>query len=221
MTFSFVIPNYNRYDLVHQCLYDIYQHCMPVHEVIIVNDGCTQSESFTGLEWWKTTQMLPVKVLNLDINVGFLKASNAGMKKATGDIICLLSNDVRVRGDIVQRIEHILKNTPISLVGGRLLDYDTGWNNFDGEIFPYIEGWLLAMTKFGWENILYFDEDFSPNDFEDVDLSTKMLRIVEGKLLALPEDITFHMGAQSIGFNPEREALTIKNKEKFRAKWVK
>ena len=84
MKTSIVIPNYNRFDLVHQTLYDIYQHCVPVEEVIVVNDGCTQPESFTGLEWWSQGVMLPVRALNLEENVGFLKASNAGMRDAKG-----------------------------------------------------------------------------------------------------------------------------------------
>lgn len=219
MKFSFVIPNYNRYDLVHQTLFDIYKTCVPVHEVIVVNDGCTEVESFTGIEWWKSTHMLPVRMLNLEENVGFLRASNAGLKKATGEIICLLSNDVRVQGDIVTRIEHSLRNCDC-LVGGRLLDWDTGWNTFDRKIFPYVEGWLLATTSAIWSDVDYFDEQFAPHDMEDVDLSTKVIAW-GGKLDALPEDITHHLGAQSIGYNPEREALTKRNKEKFRQKWMK
>jgi len=30
-----------------------------------------------------------------------------------------------------------------------------------------------------------------------------------------------HLGGQTIGFNPEREAITIRNKEIFRKKYVK
>jgi hypothetical protein len=29
-----------------------------------------------------------------------------------------------------------------------------------------------------------------------------------------------HIGAQSIGYNPEREKITIRNKELFRKKWI-
>ena len=147
--------------------------------------------------------MLPVRALNLEENVGFLKASNVGMKDATGDIIILLSNDVRVKGDIAQRIEHILRSQD-ALVGGRYLSFDTGWNTFGGITFPYIEGWLLASTKTLWEEAGYFDERFSPNDMEDVDISTTFVRNGH-TLVALPEDITQHLGAHNIGYNPKRE----------------
>jgi len=217
--FSFVIPNYNRYDLCHQLMFDIYKTCSPVHEVIIVNDGCTQPESFSGLEWWQNTKMLPVHELRLDENVGFLKASNAGMKITTGDIVCLISNDVRVKGDIVQRVEHIVKDTPNVLIGGRMLSFNTGWNEFDGVIFPYIEGWLLIAHKNVWESVGYLDERFAPSDMEDIDISTTVMQ-KGGILVPLPDDMTFHMGAQSIGYTPEREEMTKRNKEKFRKKWI-
>ena len=217
-TFSFVVLNYNRYDLVHQVLFDIYKTCSPVEEVLVVNNGCTELESFSGLDWWRNSGMLPIRELRLEENVGFLRASNAGIQESTGDVICLISNDVRVRGDIVQRIHHVVKDNPKAMVGGRLLDWRTGWNNFKNTMCPYLEGWLLAATKDTWENIRYFDERFSPNDMEDVDISTTVLN-EGGILVPLPEDITHHIGAQSLGYNPEREILTKINREKFREKW--
>lgn len=213
---SIVIPNFNRWDLCHSLLFDLYQKCASIDEVIVVNDGCTQVESFTGLQWWRESQMLPVRELRLEENVGFLLASNAGMQEATGDIIILISNDVKVMGDIVLRIRHFLHDHPKALVGGRLLGFDTGWNNFDGHIFPYLEGWLLAACSDVWKSVGYFDEQFAPHDYEDIDLSVKV-----GRLLALPEDLTIHHGAQTIGYNPQREEQTQKNREKFRKKWIK
>ena len=216
---SIVIPNYNRWDLTHILLFGLYQRCASIDEIIVVNDGCTQEESFSGLDWWKSTELLPVRELRLKKNVGFLKASNAGMKQATGDIIILISNDVIVRGDIVLRIRHILEDKK-AFVGGRLLDWNTGWNEFDGRIFPYLEGWLLAASTLSWEELDYFDGRYAPHDYEDVDISTNA--ISKGyQLVALPEDLTFHQSASTIGYNPEREELTKQNREKFREKWLK
>lgn len=218
MKFSFVIPNYNRYDLVHTLLLDIYQKCSPVHEVIIVNDGCTQEESFTGLDWWINNEMLPVREIRIEENVGFLLASNEGLKDTDGDIVCLISNDVRIRNDIVRWSEYQLRNYYKSLVGGRVLEFDTGWNTFNGKIFPYVEGWLLTTWKNNWEELGYFDEMYVPNDYEDLDLSTTAKSLGYG-LISIPEDMTFHHGAQSIPYGEKRNALTERNREKFRKKW--
>lgn len=216
---SIVIPNYNRWDLCHTLLFDLYKHCAFIDEIIVVNDGCTQAESFAGLQWWRETQILPVRELRIEENVGFLLASNMGMKDATGDIIVLISNDVRVMGDIVVRIRHIIKNTSEVLIGGRVLNWDTGWNTFDGELYEYVEGWLLAAHKDGWKKLNYFDERYAPNDFEDIDISTNA--ISSGyKLVSLPEDLTFHLPGQTLQYTPKREVVTKINREKFREKWI-
>lgn len=219
MKVSIVIPTYNHYGLLHQCLFDIYSKCAPVDEVIIVNDCSTEQDVYDGIKWWKSSGMLPLRHVRLSENVMFLRASNIGLQKATGDAVILLSNDVRINRDIVFPIVEILSTNEKTVVGGRLLDFDTGWNQFNGTVFPYLEGWLLAATKGGWEDLEYFDERFAPSDMEDVDLSTKA-RTQEYTLAAIPSDLTTHLGGQSIGFNPEREKITIANKEKFRQKWM-
>lgn len=220
-TFSFVIPTYNHYNLLHQTLFDIYQKCSTVDEVIIVDDASTDQDYYDGLKWWKSRDMFPVlRHLHIKDNVGFLKASNAGLRAATGDVVCLLSNDVRIHKDIVKGIfDALLRDAGGVLVGGRLIDWDSGWNTFDNKVFQYLEGWLLATTKNAWDELFYFDEQFAPSDMEDVDLSTKALALGY-ELVELPSDMTHHIGGQSIGFNPEREKITLANKEKFRLKWM-
>ncbi len=220
-TFSFVVPTYNRYDLLHTLLYDIYQKCTPVLEVIIVDDCSTEMSYRDGLNWWKTNGMLPIRHVRMEKNVNFLKASNAGLQRAKGEIVCLISNDVRIHADIVSHIDVMVSSTGKDLlVGGRYLDWNTGWNTFDGVTFPYLEGWLLATTKSGWERLGYFDERYAPSDMEDVDISTQALS--QGFILSsLADSWTTHIGAQSISYGSAREAITIRNKEKFREKWIK
>lgn len=214
---SFVITNYNGWSMVHQLLFDIFKTChLPsIHEVIVVNNGCTEPESFSGLEWWVSTGILPVREVRLEKNIGFLRAANAGMREAKGDVVCLVSNDVRIHDDVVS----FITKSGRTLFGGRLLDYDTGWNSFDGRVFPYLEGWLLATDKSVWEELGYFDERFAPNDMEDVDLSTSAL--ASGCILfPIPDGYATHIGAQTLKYTPEREEITKKNREKFREKWV-
>lgn len=221
---SIVILNYNRWDLVHQLLMDIYQKCtLPLlEEVLVVNNGCTQDESFTGLNWWINRKLLPIRELRLEENLHFIGGFNAGLKAAKGDILVALSNDVRIYKDLTSIIVAGLSIENKMLIGGRMIDWNTGWNTFDGRIFPYLEGWLLATTKDDWKDLDYFDIRYSPNDMEDVDLSTTAFS--KGYALAqiTPDAGTViqHLGAQTYTYSPEREAITIQNKEKFRQKWI-
>jgi GT2 family glycosyltransferase len=222
MKFSIVIPCYEHSELTNQILMDIYQNCPTVDEVIIVDDASPSKAVQYGYEFWIGRNVFPLKIIRLPENVGFLKASNTGLRASTGDVIALISSDVRIKKDLKKITEEILLARPNALLGGRILDFDTGWNTFDGKIYPYVEGWALIATKLAWEDFGYFDEQFAPHDFEDVDLSTTA--ISKGHQLSgfFPwhGEVLEHMVAQTIGYTDERRAITEAHREIFRNKWV-
>lgn len=217
MSTSIVIPAYGRWDLLHTLLYDLYKNCSLIEEVIVVDNGNVgvNSDVLDGLAWWKNTNMLPLEVINLETNVGFLQASNLGMKSALEDNIILISTDVRVHKDIV---EFMKLSQPQYIVGGRLLDWDTGWNAIGDKVFPYLEGWILGASKETWRTLDYFDPLFAPNDMEDVDFSAKAV-FWDYQLSTFPEGYVTHIGAQTLGYGTKRENITKVNKEKFGVKW--
>ena len=218
---SVVIPTYNHWNLTHQLLFDLYQTCRnSLDEVLVVNDASTDDTVYQGLKWWKEQKMLPLKELRLNENCGFLRTANKGMAKASGDILVLLSNDVRVMDDFCGQIKELIEKDKKVLIGNRLIAFDSGWNTFNGKTYPYLEGWILACTKDAWKELDGFDDQYAPNDFEDVDLSTRAASLGYS-LVSLDNSRVTHIGAQSIGYNPEREAITKRNREKFKEKWVK
>lgn len=212
MKFSFVIPAYNNYKLLHALLWDIWKNCTPPHEVIVTDDG-NDEETLDGLKWWNSSGLLPIKHFRHN-GVGFLMNSNYGLQKASGNLVALVSTDVRIYKDIVGY--WVNRET---LMGGRLIDWDSGWNTFNNKTYPYVEGWLLCMYQENWEQLNYFDERFAPNDMEDVDLSTSAIE--HGiSLKTYPEGYVSHIGAQTIGYNENREKVTLENKKKFYEKWA-
>lgn len=219
MSTSIVIPVYGRWDLCHQLLFDIYKNCSLVEEVIIVNNGndSKNPDVLKGLSWWKSTNMLPIEVIDLAENIGFLRASNLGLQHAVEDNVFLISTDVRIHKDFVDYVNKFV-NIENALLGDRLLDWDTGWNTVKGVTYPYLEGYFLGASRSTWKELGYFDDLFAPNDMEDVDLSATARRL-GFELVKLPEGYISHLGAQTIGYGEEREAITRKNKEKFEKKW--
>src|SRR5574342_490809 len=97
MKVSFVIPIWNNFHLINQLLVDIKDNCTP-DEIIVVDDCSTDQATRDGLVWWSFNYN--VKVLRPVENLGFLKASNYGLKQATGDVLCLISSDVRMYKDL-------------------------------------------------------------------------------------------------------------------------
>lgn len=216
MNVSFVIPFYNHWELTHQLLWDIHTRSRDVDDVVVVNDASTEAH---GLAWWQDSKLLPIRVVSMTQNEGFLRAANRGMRAALGDAIVLISNDVRVHGPLSHAARITLDLFPKTLFGCKLYQQSTGWNEFDGKVFPYVEGWLLGATRDAWNDFGYFDERYSPNDFEDVDLSTTACS--KGYVLAkLADGIAEHLVAQSMPYGPERQKITEANREKFRQKWL-
>jgi GT2 family glycosyltransferase len=150
--------------------------------------------------------------------MGFLFAARTGLSVVKGDIKILISNDVEITGNIVTLVEEQIKKSPLSLVGNELIDFDSGWNTFNGKVFPYLVGYFLAASKEIWDDIS-FDSRFAPNDFEDVDLSTQAYALGY-PVIALNSPFIKHMGAGTLGYNPEREKLTRRNQKKFFDKWT-
>ena len=216
MTTSIVIPAYGRFDLLHVLLYDLYKNCSMIEEVIVVNDLPSDKDTRNGMVWWKASGMLPIEVIETDENLGFLKASNLGMKSAVEDNIILISTDVRVHKDIVQ---YVGLSQSQYIMGGRLLDWNTGWNAIGERVFPYLEGWILGASRETWKTLDYFDEQYAPNDMEDVDLSAKAV-YWDYQLSTFPEGYVYHVGSQSIPYGDARETITKKNKERFGIKWT-
>lgn len=215
MTTSVVIPVYGQWHLLHQLLNDLYHNCSLIEEILIINDKPDDQDTRNGLAWWKKTNMLPLEIIDTPENLGFLRASNLGLKSAVEDNVILISTDVRVHKDIV---EFMKLSQPQYVVGGKLLDFNTGWNTIGDKIYPYLEGWLLGATKETWTTLGYFDEQYAPNDYEDLDFSTKAI-FWDYHLSTFPEGYVSHLGSQSIPYGDAREAITKENRKKFISKW--
>lgn len=219
MKVSFVIPIWNNFHLINQLMVDIKDNCTP-DEIIVVDDCSTDKATLDGIMWW--AENYNVKVLRPIENLGFLKASNYGIKKATGDIICLISSDVRVYKDLAKIAKGMAQIPEKILLGGKVYNDTTGWNQFGDRIFPYVEGWLLIAKKEHWEELGYFDERFAPFDFEDVQLST--VAISKGfRLAQITPDagtVVEHIGAQTIKYGEARQKVTEEHRKIFESIWI-
>jgi GT2 family glycosyltransferase len=231
MNVHIVVPSYNHWELTHELIWNLYRkERMEISSLLIVDNGSTDKEVADGLKWWtrdiNMPYQFPINVLRIEENCGFLLASNRGLQDAVGilsnpgDIIILLSNDVQIHSKFIWQIRDILESKSRVVVGGKLYTSDTGWNTFGAITFPYLEGWLLATRACDWYELGYFDPIFAPQDYEDIDFSVTAFN-AGYDLVPLNNVGLVHKGAATYGYNPEREANTIKNKEKFRQKWIK
>ena len=205
---SIVIPHFDKTELTNQLVLSLRKYCGRKIDILVIDDG--SKEEYRNKD---------CTIGRVNDNMGFLYASRTGLSIVRGDIKILINNDVEITGNFIPLVEKQIKSSPLSLVGNELIDWDSGWNTFNGKVFPYLAGYFLAASKEIWDDIS-FDSRFAPNDFEDVDLSTQAYSL-SYPVVALNSPFIKHMGAGTLGYSPEREKLTRRNQEKFFKKWVK
>jgi GT2 family glycosyltransferase len=224
MKVSLVLPYLDKWHLVHKRLMEYYR-LLPKMEIILVDDCSQEAESITGPRWWKEHGPLDIVHIRNEENLGFGGANNVGAEHATGDILILTQNDVVVSGNFIPHVKETLRQHPKILVGGRVVYWEAGWNEFvvGGKriVLPYAEGWLLAMWREAWDDLGGFDPLYGKMDYEDVDLSAMALS--KGyNLVGLNSPHLKHIFGQTTTAQEGvdgRRAITEINRKKFYRKW--
>jgi O-antigen biosynthesis protein len=220
-TISIIIPYFNLFELVHRRLWEIANFDnLTTLEIILAND-CS-SEDFTSEEffWTRKNGVFSSKQISKIINeknLGFGQNCNTAVEVSTGQIICIVNSDVKILKDFTDELER--KAEEDVLIGGRMIDFNTGWNKFEDYIFPYLEGWFLACTRNTWEKLGGFDPRYGKFDYEDIDLSTTARQKKFG-LVSMEQGNFIHASGGTIPkFYPDREEHTKKNGIIFWDKW--
>lgn len=223
-----IMPFYNKWDLCHARLFEFYR-LLPQEnvEIILIDDASSDKEEiFGGVSWWqKDTSHHKIRYYRNDTNLGFGGSMNVGAKIAIhygAKILIFHSNDVKVSGDFVTPLVHIINTDPKVFIGNELIDYPAGWNEFEinGEkiIVPWMNGWFIACTSEIWKMLGGFDPLYGKYTYEDIDLSTRAA-MMGLKLIDMKSPFLRHLGAQTVGYSAERMEITIANKEKYLQKW--
>ena len=220
MKVSIILLFYNHWDMTHQRMMELYKHLPDYCEICLLNNASTE-DCDSGVAWWqKTVAKHTIRYRKVEKNLGFGGVMNEGAKIAKGDILVFLSNDVVISGDFVVDLVTKIEDDNKAFVGGRIVDWRAGWNEFGNVIVPYCEGWLLACTREAWDEIGGFDPRYGEADYEDIDISMTA-QSLGYNLIALNSQFTKHIGAQTIGYTSDRMEKTKHNREIFEAKWLK
>ena len=124
---SIIIVNLNTKDLTVGCIRSIEKEAGDLPFEVLLTDNGSNDGSVGALKkiieekYWKNKFTL---ILN-DINTGYAKANNQGIRKAKGKFILLLNNDTVVHKDALQNLLTFVRKTPdAGVVGSRLLNID-------------------------------------------------------------------------------------------------
>jgi GT2 family glycosyltransferase len=119
-TVSIIIPTRDRIDLLSVCIESIrMRSTYPTIEIIVVDNGSTEVQT---AEYLAVIKSEGVKVIHSDEPFNFSRLNNVGAKEATGDILCLMNNDIEITvPDWLDEMVSYACRSEIGCVGARLL----------------------------------------------------------------------------------------------------
>lgn len=134
MDLSVIIVSFNTKELVEQCLNSVFKFTKGIKfEVIVVDNASTDG----SIELVKK-KFPQVKLILNDLNLGFSKANNRGIKKAKGKFIFLLNSDTYLlENSFYKLLNNVRSRSMLGVIAPQLLNVDRSFQQSAG-YFPHL-----------------------------------------------------------------------------------
>lgn len=156
-TVSVIVVNYNRMDLLQDCLSSILSTCKGYPaEVILVDNG-----SSDGSADFVRARFPQVRLIANKKNLGYAKACNRGIRSCSGDCVLILNGDIVVQKDAIGNLVNFMRyRKNVGAVCGRLLNHDGSiQREYLGAKFPGLRQ-VFYFFKHGRTFMAYDHIDF-------------------------------------------------------------
>lgn len=133
---SVIIPNYNGAALLSACLEALHAQTLRPYEVIVVDDGSTDSSCELVRARFPWVRLLP-----LAANGGFCRAANAGLRAARGELLALLNNDAQpAAGWLGALVDALGQHPDVGACASRMLFFDDPGRVNSAGLFMRVDG---------------------------------------------------------------------------------
>ena len=235
---SFIILTYNNLEYTQNCVNSIRENVnKSTYEIIVVDNNSTDGTS----EWLREQQ--DIRCIFNEDNKGFPKGCNQGIEIASkNNDIFLLNNDTIIKPNSIFNMRMglysseeigatgaVSNNVPyfqtVDLSADTMEEYEhnilvnniTDENSYEER--TKLIGFAMLIKRNVLDKVGLLDERFTPGNYEDDDISVRI--IAEGyKLLLCKDSFIYHYGGMSFRDNLEQYYnLLCRNNIKFIEKW--
>lgn len=219
---SIIMPCYNQSNHTINALSGLVKTCNVDYETILVDDGSKEP----------IYKILPklypsIKVIRNDINSGFVKSVNRGIKEAVGDLVLLLNNDVDV-GQNPMWLKKMFDSANkrgldmCAPAGGNLdgkYNYIPGESKKENDKFTYLPFWCCLINRKVIDVVGLLDERFGMGFWDDADYCHRVKKSgFKMGIVELPEvKHAYHQTFLKSGINIRKQYEL--NRKIFLDKW--
>lgn len=198
------VPYYNAGQYLKKCLQAVLNQSYPVDEIIVVDDG--SSESCQAI-----IKNLPVRLINNNVNQGLAATRNIAIKEARNNFIAAVDADCQLKEDWLKECMRYFDNPENAAVGGQLHELNSRgiantWRQVHlkhhwGPVMlvnpPFLSGSNTVIRKDVISTIGFYNDDKYRNNYEDVDLSLR-LKKTGFNLVYEPKAQALHLRRDSV-----------------------
>jgi GT2 family glycosyltransferase len=232
---SVVIVSYRRPHLIGESIRSVLAQTHKPKQVLVVDNRSDRSE-----EVRRVVEGFPsVELIANDGNLGFSRAVNRGLKRASGDFIHITEDDIVLDARFIEKLLEFHRKQPgPKLLGGIMIQWENGRPIEDkrplfsgGDIAldpsvqvrlfdlgrlpdepirsPFLPGAMIFGCREAFRLLGGFREDFFLYE-EDVELCLRGARLGIS-VHVVPQAITYHKSPISLGKAPEVQFSKLKN----------
>ncbi|MFD1000111.1 glycosyltransferase family 2 protein [Ohtaekwangia kribbensis] len=140
---SIIIVNYNTFEFTCKCVQSILEKTKGCSYEIIVVDNASAEVAIKGIN-----KLFPsVTLLESEVNLGFAKGNNMGIRYAKGDFILLLNSDAELQNDAVSICLNFLRQEQLVAAVSGALKYPDGRIQHNCQRFPSIKYKLFELFR--------------------------------------------------------------------------
>jgi len=210
---SIVVVSYNTAAHIDSCLLSLLELSYPGQIEIIVVDNASTDGSADLIR----SRFPDVELIEMPDNKGFAGGASVGMYMASGDIVATVNPDVRLHPDWLHGIAETLALPNVGIVGSKILyldgktiqhaggvvDYPLATTSHIGRGQPdsdeynhartvqFVTGAAMAMRRDVGHALGFFDEEYYPLFYEDIDLCWRANK--EGmRTVYQPKAVAYH-----------------------------
>ena len=235
MQCDIIVPVWNQLDFTKGCIEAVFQNTIyPFH--LIVVDNASDDPTKNYLDKLAKDKKDRVTLLKNEKNLGFIKATNQGIKVSSAPYLCLLNNDTKVTTGwltemikvaeardnigIVNANSNTLGATPkkgesLETFAGRLKSYTGRYSEL-----AWATGFCMLIKRQVAERVGPFDEIYGMGNFEDADFSKRAQNFGYFCVCAIAAYV-YHRERRSFIKHRRFDQNFQRNRQIFYSKWGK